>query len=202
MSESKLEYMKQMTFSNFLKTLVDVPADKVQFEGSNISVKETVASVEVSINEALDIKQAIVSYLNKRLKNVKEDNSHPAHNECESNVLFEYKEYRAAKTFLAGLKAAIARCNSESGAIDIIFQQEELRDEYTSLDLISTKHGKIITDVGRYNEDTAEVVYVAHLRKADIDKRKAELELELRRLNTQLKLINASQKISINMPST
>ena len=62
--------------------------------------------------------------------------------------------------------------------------------------------GKIITDVGRYNEDTAEVVYVAHLRKADIDKRKAELELELRRLNTQLKLINASQKISINMPST
>lgn len=170
-----------MKFETFLKSLVDSES----------------TPVNVPITEALAIKNMVVEFMHTRLKNIREDNSHAVDNEPESDVQEELLEYRNAKTFLVSLKTEIAIANSKSGAIALIFAQEEHKDEHTSISTIPTMHGKHTTSVGRYDEDSAEVVYVAHLRKKELEERKAWLSLRLRQIDSQLATINASTKISI-----
>lgn len=171
-----------MKFDSFLNSLVDLGESK---------------SVTVPVTEALGIKNMVVEFIQSRMKTIREDNSHAVANEPESDVLEALIEYSKAKLFLVHLKTEIALANAKSGAIALIFEQEELKDECAALATIPTQHGKHTTSVGRYDEDSAEVVFVAHLRKANLEERKARLALKLRRLDSQLATINASTKISI-----
>ena len=175
-----------MKFESFLNSLVD-------FGGSK--------SVTVPVTEALGIKNMVIEFIQSRMKTIREDNSHSVDNEPESDVLEALIEYSKAKLFLVRLKTEIATANTKSGAIALIFEQEELKDECAALATIPTQHGKHLTAAGRYDEDTAEVVFVAHLRKANLEERRAKLALKLRKLDSKLATVNSSTKISIVSPS-
>lgn len=149
--------------------------------------KET---VQIHLSRALKLKNRVVHRLAQLDTQVTTYNS-----TTEDNQEYDVREVYKARAVLAGLlidlKAAI---NAANGPVQrLIYELAELKSLIAMLRRVDTKHGSSVEGYSGVR-----VVYVAQMRKAEIDREVARVEKEVDRIQDELDRFNYKTLISID----
>ena len=159
-----------------------------------------ISGMLTTMSQALSLKNAAINYMNSTMRLIEEENTIISGNERSDSIKLLETDYIRCKEFLIRLKADIAKANSDGSNLHLIFALEEISDEVSRLEKISTKSGKHYQAVGDYGDSSVEVVYESTLDKSYITKRVNKLKLEHTRLQDELSTNNATIKFAIEVP--
>lgn len=146
----------------------------------------------ISLAKALKYQKRVAERIGKISQNITSNNSILEGNERETDIDAALKERLRLVNHLVELKVRKNRANADIQ--EDIFRLAELKGEITFLNDISTTHGK---SPDRWAEEDAK--YVAHLRKADVDKAVLALEAEVDRIQDKLDKHNHNKTIEIDV---
>lgn len=158
--------------------------------------KTLVPNAEMSVTEALNVKNSVSGFIRTCSDILKRENSVVADNERECDIQTVRDDWYAAKNYLVNLQAAIMVANATSGACKIIKTIEELKDTASTLKELDTKHGKHYVSTGTYDEGSVEKIFDAHIRQSEVDSKIQKIELTIRANENKLAELNR-EKISV-----
>ena len=147
---------------------------------------------EITLGKALKIKNRLTGRLAKVQVDIQAFNSIPEGQAGQVNVPALMKTREELVGALVSLKTAINEANRE--AQRIIYDLAEKKATAQFLGGVSTRHGP----QSPVYPSTTEVIYVAALKKADVDAQVARLENEIDQLQDKLDQFNHDRKIEVD----
>lgn len=144
----------------------------------------------LTLAKALKLKNRLAGRLAKVDSDLENYNSVLAGSD-QPDIRAIYEGRRALVAQLIELKVAINAANQPIQRT--IFRLGELKSEIALLGKLSTKHGTVVEGYAG-----VQTQYVAHFRKADVDRRVRELEVEVDRLQEELDAFNYRTTISLD----
>jgi hypothetical protein len=151
-----------------------------------------VAVQPITLAKALKVKNRLAGRLAKVRADVRAYNSVPEGQAGQVNVPALLRTRGELVEALVGLKAAVSDANREVQRD--IYDLAEKRTEAQFLAGVNTRHGP----QPAVYPNTAEVRYVAALRKADVDALVARLEQETDRLQDNLDQFNHAHRVEVD----
>ena len=146
----------------------------------------------MKIAKALKLKNKIAGEVAKLKELLAQQNSRAAKQKFDYDNREVLANLRAKIGELVSVKAAIAAANAE--VYGKIFQLAEIKGLVQVLKALSVKEGAYIESLGYSN--SVEVEYVAQLKKAEVDRLVAELELQIQDLQDGLDEFNFTHSVS------
>jgi hypothetical protein len=150
------------------------------------------ASQEITLAKALKVKNRLTGRLAKVQADIKAYNSVPEGQADQVSVPALLKTREELVGALVGLKAAINDANREVQRD--IYDLAEKRATAQFLAGVNTRHGP----QPPVYPATTEVIYVAALKKADVDALVVRLESEIDRLQDRLDQFNHAHRIEVD----
>ena len=150
------------------------------------------ADIKISLAKALKVKNRLVGRLAKVQVDIQTYNSVPAGQADQVDVLALMKVRAELVDAVVALKTAINDANRE-GQRDI-YELAEKKATMQFLAEVNTRYG---LQPAMY-PNTGEVMYVAALKKTEVDAQVATLEKEIDRLQDKLDQFNHGQMIDVN----
>lgn len=147
-------------------------------------------AVTVTLAKALKLKNRLAGRVAKLTADITRDNSSQQGAEV-ADVPALYARRAEAVARLVDLKASISQANRPIQRD--IFLLAEKKAEIALLAGLDTKHGSY-----REGYATADTVYVAQLRKADVDSRTTALEAEIDALQDRLDGFNHDTRLAVD----
>jgi hypothetical protein len=151
-----------------------------------------VAVQPITLAKALKVKNRLAGRLAKVQADVQAYNSVPEGQAGQVNVPALLKTRDELVEALVGLKAAVSDANREVQRDIYDLAEKEAAAQF--LAGVNTRHGP---QPAAY-PNTAEVIYVAALRKADVDGLVARLEQEIDRLQDKLNHFNHAHRVEVD----
>ena len=146
----------------------------------------------ITLGKSLKIKNRLTGRLAKVQADIQAYNSVPESQADQVNVLTLMKTREELVGALVSLKTAINDANRE--AQRDIYDLAEKKGTVQFLAGVNTRHGP----QPPVYPSTVEVVYVAALKKADVDARVARLESEIDQLQDRLDQFNQARNIEVD----
>jgi len=147
---------------------------------------------EITLAKALKIKNRLAGRLAKVQADIQAYNSVPEGQADQVNVLALVKSREELVEALVGLKTAINDANREAQRDIYLLAEKKATAQF--LAGLNTRHGP----QPPVYPSTVEVVYVAALKKADVDGLVAGLEKEIDQLQDKLDQFNHVHKIEVD----
>jgi hypothetical protein len=152
--------------------------------------KTLVPNAEMSVAEALNVKNSVNGYIRTCADILKRENSIASGNSRECDIESVKDNWHAAKAYLVDLQSAIMVANANSGACKLIKSIEELKDTASTLKDLDTRHGTHHVSTGSYDEGTVEKIFESFIRQSEVDSKVQQIELTIRSHENKLSELN------------
>jgi hypothetical protein len=165
---------------------------------------QNAAMKPISLSQALKRKNRLAGEIARLRAIVERENSRRESQPARADVRSVFEESVALSRHLAALKGAIASANagvtdSARGIYGKLNLQAELRGLITFLKDLGCKEGEVIERVGFLSRDeAARVVFVAAIKRDEVDRYIAAHEAEIAALQDEIDDFNAATHVSIS----
>lgn len=156
----------------------------------------------INLAQALKQKNRLAGDITRLREIVKRENSRKESTPARADVRVSFNELVAAARQLAVLKGAISTTNA--GATDLshgiygkLNLQAELRGLISFLDELPTKEGEEVERAGFLREEASKVLFVAEIKRDEIDRLKREFQREIEVLQDEIDEFNAATRITV-----
>lgn len=148
-------------------------------------------STAITLSKALKLKNRLAGRLAHVQTLAQQNNTVLQEQAGQIDVPALLKEHEEIMNNLVALKATIIRAN---GPIqDMILRKGELTSKIEWLKTLNTTTGKV-----RHGYQNTEIVYVATMKKADVEQQTRELEREIDSIQDKIDEYNIGKKIEID----
>jgi hypothetical protein len=160
------------------------------------------AMKSISLAQALKQKNRLAGEVARLRQIIQRENSRKESNPARADVRKTFDEGVTQSRQLAALKGAIAAANAgvvagEPGIYGKLNLQAELRGLIVFLKGLDTKEGEVERMGFLSRDEAARAVYVAEIKRDEIDRYVAAYQAEIERLQDEIDEFNASTRIVI-----